>query len=214
MWWWGLVLGMLTVFSYRHVSLRSASNGSQACADGDIEAMFSAAKELLMCLIVCDGSSSGGIDVSCRRALLSLHRLFTSYNVYRVTALQGSACASSSSPSVPAAASAALSSSCDSIADVPVLAHAMFQALNTALQPASAACLATRALLQKAIKSFTLLKSQSLRPPSSPPQPLRSSLAALKRSSSVAEAVRVQVGPALPRALSITDSVFVSLPLF
>ena len=176
------------VLPSRYVSIRNAVDGPEASDVGDINAMFDAAKQLLTCLSVL-GSSSGDGTNGCTNALVSLQRLFASFNVYRISVMRGRDAASTIDSATPTD----VSSSNQSSNDAPIIAHATLQALTAALEPPSAALLATRSMLQKAIKSFTTLKNQLLRPPSSPSHPSRSSHAAEKRSSSVAEAARLQV---------------------
>jgi hypothetical protein len=89
-------------------------------------------------------------------------------------------------------AAAAAAAAADST-HVLALAHATLQALHTVLDPPHAAALSARTLLQKAVKAFTSLKRERMRPSALSSQAPRRCHSADKRSSSVAEAIQLQV---------------------
>jgi hypothetical protein len=172
-----------------HVRCRCTSSAVDArvWAVGDTEGMFEAARCLFASLSSSSSSSSSkGGDLEA--AVQNLNRLFTAFSIHRVSALRHLPVEHSNNNASAAAAAAAADST-----HVLALAHATLQALNTVLDPPHTAALSVRTLLQKAVKAFKSLKRELMRPSAISPQPPRRSRSAETRSSSVAEAMQLQV---------------------
>jgi hypothetical protein len=77
--------------------------------------------------------------------------------------------------------------------EIPSLALAMQQALLVALQPESAAAIAVRALLHKAVKTLTAAKKECSRVSALSPHPLRGNQVGNTRGDAAMEMQRLQV---------------------
>ena len=150
--------GFWVLFCFRFSSARADEGGaaSGATDDGygeaDLVRLFECAKELLLCI----RSSSG---------LLDLNRLFSAFacQVHSTSAASGHHQSPPLATAAAAAAAAAAYANYDVFSDTLSLAHATHHALLAALQPPAAAAIASRCILQAAIKTLASLRSRLLR---------------------------------------------------